>query len=50
MSTRLPAEKAVWAGKWRGSRVVFLIKVTDAAQGKATAAYAGCKTRVTRWS
>lgn len=37
-------------GKWRGSGVVFLIKVTDAAQGKATAAYAGCKTRVTRWS
>ena len=40
-------EGAVQAGEWRGYHVIFPIKLTDAAQRKATAVYAACKPKIT---
>ena len=39
---------AVQAGKWSGYHGIFLIKLADAAQRRATAVYAACKPEITR--
>lgn len=38
-------EGAIWAGKQRGHDVMFVIKLRDAAQRKATAVHGACKTK-----
>lgn len=40
-------EGVVQAGKWREYHVLYLIKLTDAAQRKAIAVYAACKPKIT---
>lgn len=40
-------EGVVQAGKWRGYHVLYLIKLTDAAQRKAIAVCAACKPKIT---
>lgn len=38
-------EGAIRAGKWRGHDMMFVIKLRDAAQRKATAVHGTCKTK-----